>query len=124
MANLAESLPIYIRINEGIKDAILNGDVKEGQQIASTTYLSKTYKLNIATVNKAINTLVDEGILFKKRGIGMFVCKGAVAKLIKERRKVFQERYIKATLVEAHRLQYSAEELQKLVKETYDSLQK
>lgn len=54
----------------------------------------------------------------------MFVCKGTITKLIKERRKVFQERYIKATLIETHRLQYIKEELQKLVKETYDSLQK
>ena len=78
MENLAESLPIYIRIVQGIKDAILAGEVKENEQLASTTYLSKEYKINIATVNKAINLLVDEGLVYKKRGIGMFVKKGAL----------------------------------------------
>lgn len=69
MSNLAENLPIYIHINQGIKEAILSGAVKEGEQITSTTVILKQYKLNIATVNKAINTLVDEGIVFKKRAL-------------------------------------------------------
>lgn len=119
MENLAESLPIYIRIVQGIKDAILNKELKEESQIASTTYLSKEYKINIATVNKAMNILVDEGLVYKKRGIGMFVKSGALNKLIEERRKVFKERYIVATLKEAKRLNYSEKELQELVKEAF-----
>lgn len=122
MENLAESLPIYIRIVQGIKDAILNGQVKEEQQIASTTYLSKEYKINIATVNKAMNILVDEGLVYKKRGIGMFVKSGALDQLIKERRQVFKDRYIVATLKEAKSLNYSIEELQELVKEAYEEM--
>ena len=122
MENLAESLPIYIRIVQGIKDAILNGQVKEEQQIASTTYLSKEYKINIATVNKAMNILVDEGLVYKKRGIGMFVKKGALNQLIEERRKVFKERYIVATLIEAKRLNYSEKELQEIVKEAFEEM--
>ena len=119
MENLVESLPIYIRIVQGIKDAILNKELKEESQIASTTFLSKEYKINIATVNKAMNILVDEGLVYKKRGIGMFVKTGALTKLIEERRKVFKERYIVATLKEAKRLNYSEKELQELVKEAF-----
>ena len=119
MENLVESLPIYVRIVQGIKDAILNKELKEESQIASTTYLSKQYKINIATVNKAMNILVDEGLVYKKRGIGMFVKTGALTKLIEERRKVFKERYIVATLKEAKRLNYSEKELQELVKEAF-----
>ena len=122
MDNLAESLPIYVRIVQGIKDAILNEQIKEESQIASTTYLSKQYKINIATVNKALNILVDEGLVYKKRGIGMFVKSGALKKLIEERRKVFKERYIVATLQEAKRLNYSSEELQELVKEAFEEM--
>ena len=122
MENLAESLPIYIRIVQGIKDAILNGQIKEEQQIASTTYVSKEYKINIATVNKAMNILVNEGYVYKKRGIGMFVKKGALNQLIEERRKVFKERYIVATLIEAKRLNYTEKELQALVKEAYEEM--
>ena len=66
MENLVESLPIYVRIVQGIKDAILNKELKEESQIASTTFLSKEYKINIATVNKAMNILVDEGLVYKK----------------------------------------------------------
>ena len=122
MENLAESLPIYIRIVQGIKDAILEGKVKEESQLVSTTYLSKEYKINIATVNKAINILVDEGLVYKKRGIGMFIKKGAVNTLIKERRETFKERYIVATLKEAKALNYSIEELQQVVKEAYEAM--
>ena len=122
MENLAESLPIYVRIVQGVKDAILAQKVKEEEQLVSTTYLSKEYKINIATVNKAINILVDEGLVYKKRGIGMFIKKGARAKLIAQRREVFKERYIIATLEEAKRLEYTAEELQQIVKEAYEAL--
>lgn len=124
MSDLNESLPIYIRIVEGIKDAILSGELKEEEKLLSSTYFSKTYNINIATVNKAINILVDEDLVYKKRGIGMFVKTGAVNKLIQERRLVFKERYIKATLVEAKRLKFTSEELQQMVKETFDELNK
>lgn len=123
MENLANSLPIYIRIVEGVKDAILEGKVKEESQLASTTYLSKQYNINIATVNKAINILVDQGLVYKKRGIGMFVKKGAINQLVKERREAFKERYIIATLKEAKKLNYTTEELQQLVKEAYEAIQ-
>ena len=122
MADLQENLPIYIRIVEGIKDAILNGDIKEEEQLPSTTYLSKEYSINVATVNKAINILVDEGLAYKKRGIGMFVLKGATQKLIKEHRKEFKDKYVKATLVEAKRLNYSVEDLQKIVSEAFEEM--
>ena len=124
MENLVESLPIYVRIVQGIKDAILNKELKEESQIASTTFLSKEYKINIATVNKAMNILVDEGLVYKKRGIGMFVKTGALTKLIEERRKVFKERYIVATLKEAKRLNYYEKELQELVKEAFMEIKK
>ena len=117
MENLVESLPIYVRIEEELKDAIISGAIKEEEQIPSTTQLSKKYNFNIATVNKAINILVDEGLVYKKRGIGMFVRKGAVKKLIDDRKKTFKERYVKATLVEANRLGLSPEELIAVVKE-------
>ncbi len=120
MSDLQESLPIYIRIVEGVKDAILNGDLKEEQQLPSTTYLSKEYKINIATVNKAINILVDEGIAYKKRGIGMFVKEGSRQLLVDERRKTFKDRYVKATLIEAKRLDIGVEELQEIVKEAFE----
>lgn len=73
-------------------------------------------------MNKAINILVDEGLVYKKRGIGMFVKSGALKQLINERSKTFKERYIKATLIEAKRINYSVDDLQQLVKEVFDEL--
>lgn len=75
-------------------------------------------------MNKAINILVDEDLAYKKRGIGMFVKKGAVNALINERRKDFKERYVKATLIEAKRLNISVEELQQIVKEVFEETNK
>ena len=123
MGNLNENLPIYVRIVSGLKDAILSGEIKEEAQMPSTTFISEKFNININTVNKAINALVDEGLVYKKRGIGMFVSKGAKARLIKERRKTFKEYYVKATLVEAKRLNYTTEELQNIVKEAYVALE-
>ena len=123
MENFMDSLPIYVRIAEGIKDHILSGDFKEGEQVVSTTQVSNEYNISIATVNKGINLLVADGYLFKKRGIGMFVQEGAVNRLIEERRQAFKERYVKSLLVEAKRLRYSVEELQAIVAEVYQSEQ-
>ena len=124
MSNLEESLPIFVRISEGIKDHILTGDLKENEQLPSTTQISRQYDVNIATVNKGYNILVAEGIVFKKKGVGMFVAEGSVKRLIEERRKTFKERYVNATLREAKRLRYTTEELQKIVAEAYDSFEK
>ena len=114
-----ENIPIFARIAEGIKDEILSGNIKEGEQLPSTTQISRKYEINIATVNKAVNILVSQGIAFKKRGIGMFVCEGVVEKLIAERRETFKQNYIKATLKEAKRLRYTVEDLQKMVEEIF-----
>ena len=121
MEKYSENLPIYVRIAEGIKDHILSGDLKEGEQVISTTQLSSEYNISIATVNKGINLLVADGYLFKKRGIGMFVKDGAVERLIEERRKAFREDYVKSLVIEARRLRYSPEELQAIVVEVYKS---
>lgn len=120
MNAIIESIPIFAKITEGVKDHILMGDIKEGEQITSSTQLSREYNINIATVNKAINILVAEGIVFKKRGIGMFVSEGAVEKLIAERRKVFEESHVIELLREAKRLRYTEQDLQRIVSSIYN----
>lgn len=119
---LNEKLPIYIKIVEGVKNAILKNELKEDEQLPSTTFLSKEYNINIGTVNKAMNVLVNEGYIYKKRGIGMFVSKDARKELILERKKVFKENFVKATLVEAKQLDIGVEELQEIVKEVFEEI--
>lgn len=121
---IIENIPIFARIAEGIKDHILMGDIKEGDQLPSTTQISNEYDINIATVNKGINVLVSEGVVFKKRGIGMFVAEGAVKKLKAERRKTFKETFLRTFLDEADRIGYTNEELQKMVIEMIEERDK
>ena len=114
MRHVEDSLPLYIRIAEGAKDYLLLGIFHEEEQLPSTTVLSKKYSINIATINKALTRLVNEGYVYKKRGIGMFVKKGAKNRLIKERRKYFKEKYVQATVQEAKKLNYTFEELKEI----------
>ncbi|MCC0631063.1 MULTISPECIES: GntR family transcriptional regulator [Clostridioides] len=103
--------PIFIQIARAIEDEILSDGIKEEEQVPSTTELSKLYKINPATVLKGINTLVDKNILYKKRGIGMFVSEGARSIIKEVRKENFKNNFIKNLLQEADKLEINREEL-------------
>lgn len=103
--------PIFIQISKAIEDEILCDSIKEGMQVPSTTELSKFYKINPATVLKGVNILVNREILFKKRGIGMFVSKGAKEIIKNGRKENFKEVYLKDLIGEAKKLGITKEEL-------------
>ncbi|MEZ3485128.1 MAG: GntR family transcriptional regulator [Lachnospiraceae bacterium] len=109
--DLDQEKPIFIQIAEGIEDGILTGAFPEEGQIPSITEFSVNYKINPATALKGINLLVDEGIVFKKRGVGMFVSKGAAGKLKKKRQDQFYDNYISRLVDEAKRLNITSEEI-------------
>ena len=109
--DLDQEKPIFIQIAEGIEDGILTGAFPEESQIPSITEFSVNYKINPATALKGINLLVDEAIIFKKRGVGMFVAKGAVAKLKKKRQNQFYDNYISRLVDEAKRLNITSDEI-------------
>ncbi|MDD4113004.1 MAG: GntR family transcriptional regulator [Herbinix sp.] len=117
--NFNEERPIFIQIAEGIEDAILSGAFKEESQIPSITEFSVNYRINPATALKGINILVDEGIIYKKRGVGMFVADGAVKKLKGKRREQFFDNYIKNLIEEAARLGISKDEIITLLERGY-----
>lgn len=75
-------IPIYVQIADSIRDQILRGALRDGDQLTSTTEYSAMYRINPATVGKAFAILVDEGLVEKRRGIGMFVAEGAHASLV------------------------------------------
>lgn len=108
--------PIYLQIREKIEDQIVNQQLKEGEQAPSTNQLVSFYKINHATVSKGVNQLVEEGILFKKRGIGMFVAEGAREKLIQKRKDAFLDNYVVGLVQEAEKLGISTQELFDLIK--------
>src|SRR5690625_2260459 len=108
--------PIYIQVREKIEDQIINNQLKKGEQAPSTNQLVNFYKINHATVSKGIAQLVDEGILYRKRGIGMFVTVGARDKLIEQRKKSFVEDYIVKLVHEAHKLNITESEIMEYIK--------
>ncbi len=109
--------PIYQQIREKIEDQIVNGQLLEEEQAPSTNQLVSFYKINHATVSKGINQLVEEGILYKKRGIGMFVAAEAREKLMKKRKEAFVDQYVVALIQEANKLEISEQEIIELIKQ-------
>ena len=115
------SKPIFLQVRELIEDQIVNDQLKEGDQAPSTNQLVNFYKINHATVSKGINQLVEEGILFKKRGIGMFVAEGAKQTLVGQRKEAFVDNYVRSLIQEAKKLGISQQEIIDLIKKTKGS---
>lgn len=111
-----ETKPIYLQVKERIEDQIISGQLKEGDQITSTTQLVQFYKINHLTVSKAIHLLVEEGIVYKKRGVGMFMAEGAKEKLVRRRRDQFVDRYLLPMIQEAERLGMTEEDVIRLIR--------
>lgn len=108
---LTQEKSIYIQIKEMIENDILRDILLEEERTPSTNELAKLYAINPATAGKGINLLVEEGILYKKRGIGMFVAAGAKQKIMEKRKKHFYDDYIRSLLAEAKSLGITKEEL-------------
>lgn len=113
----AQDKPIYIQVREKIEDQIINRELEEGDQAPSINQLVNFYKINHITVSKGMNQLVDEGILYKKRGIGMFVSTGAREKLIQKRKASFMDDYVVKLVREAEKLGFSETEIISFIKQ-------
>ncbi len=112
MGNLIDdSRPIFVQIAERIENDIIAGELPEESQVPSTNQFASFYQINPATAAKGVNLLVDQGILYKRRGLGMFVASGARARLMEQRREQFFERYVLTMLQEAEKLGITPEEL-------------
>jgi GntR family transcriptional regulator len=108
---VATDKPIFIQIAEAIEDAIVTGVFPEQSQIPSTTEISVSYKINPATVLKGMNILVDEGVIYKKRGLGMFVSPGAGEKIRFKRKTQFYDQYVDRMIAEARKLGLDKQEI-------------
>lgn len=114
-------LPIYIQIAKELEDNIFIGIYKEGEQIPSTTEISVGYKLNPATVLKGMNILVQENIIFKKRGVGMFVKEGAREMIKQKRMSSFKNDFITPLINEAKNLGFNKKEIVELIGKEIDN---
>ncbi len=112
---LNQEKSIYLQIKEMIEQDILRDILLEEERVPSTNELARLYAINPATAAKGINLLVEEGILYKKRGIGMFVAEGAKAAIMKKRKECFFDDYIRGFLLEAASLGISKKELIEMI---------
>ncbi|WP_328473935.1 GntR family transcriptional regulator [Actinoplanes sp. NBC_00393] len=96
--------PIYRQIAEQIKGDVLRGVLKADEQVMSTTQYAAYYRINPATAAKAFQQLVDDGVIYKRRGVGMFVAEGAQQQLRAQRRERFFADVLEPMIAEARAL--------------------
>ena len=122
MAGFDDSRPIFLQLAEMLEDGIISGAFPEGGQIPSITEYSAALKINPATALKGINLLVDAGLVYKKRGVGMFVAEGAREALLAKRRAGFYESQAKPAAREAKALGITLDELKKMMERGYEDV--
>ncbi|QCJ40948.1 GntR family transcriptional regulator [Bacillus sp. S3] len=114
--NLDGTKPIYIQLSEWLENEILNGNFESDQKIYSQYQLAEIFNINPATAAKGLNILADEQILYKKRGLGMFITSNAKDTILKKRKNQTLKRLVRDIVAEAGRLQVSKEELIEMIK--------
>ncbi len=107
----SDHAPIYRQIGDRIRADIVTGSLSADQQVMSTNQYASFYGINPATAAKAFQDLIDEGLLYKRRGVGMFVSPGAQEKLLAERRRKFFDEHVAPMIAEARALGISLEQV-------------
>ena len=108
---------IYLQIARMLEDDILRGVYREEEQVPSTNELARGYNINPATAAKGINLLVSDGILYKRRGIGMFVAKGAGDRVKQKRKDAFYDGFVKPLVKEGASLALTGEEITAMIQQ-------
>ncbi|NLO11022.1 MAG: GntR family transcriptional regulator [Candidatus Cloacimonetes bacterium] len=111
--------PLYLQLRRHIEELILERHLQDGQVIPSIRVMSADYGVNPLTVSNALGALVEEGILYKKRGVGIFVASGARSAIIAARAQDFIATQLQSTLIKARQLDIPKDAVTKLLNETY-----
>ncbi|MFC8681846.1 GntR family transcriptional regulator [Microbacterium ureisolvens] len=114
---IEEGRALFLQIAESVEDAIIDGSLAEESQAPSTNELAAFYRINPATAAKGVAMLTDKGVLYKRRGIGMFVAPGARERLMSERRTAFADRFVEPLLAEARKLGLGPDDLAVLIRD-------
>jgi len=112
-----DNLPIFQQVAHIIEDDILNGTFRVDEQILSVAQFSQMFQINPATVVKGIALLVNEEIVYKKRGLGMFVAADAKAKIQQKRRDRFHKEMLSNLLSEADKLGLTTDDIIAMIKQ-------
>lgn len=113
---LDDTKPIFLQIRENIEDSIISGSLNAGDKVPSTNEFAAYYQINPATAAKGVNELVAEEILFKRRGVGMFVTDNAKELLVTKHKANFYEEYMKPLKQAAEKLDIDKTELVDMLK--------
>ena len=111
-----EGTPLFVQIARSLADDIAAGTLAEGDKVPSSNEFAAFHRINPATAAKGINLLVDQGLLEKRRGVGMFVATGARSRLQAVRREEFVDTFVRPLVAEADRLGIDRESLVDLVR--------
>ena len=112
---LGEGPLIYQQIAAMLEHDILRGVYQEEEQVPSTNELARLYRINPATAGKGLNLLAADGVLYKRRGLGMFVAPGAAERILEKRKAAFLDRYIRPMVREGRSLGLERETLMAMV---------
>lgn len=107
--------PLFLQIAELIATSVVDGSYPEETQVPSSNELAAFHRINPATAAKGLNELVDQQVLYKRRGIGMFVSPGARTRLLERRRDEFARQYVAPLITEARQLGIDGEQLKKMI---------
>ncbi|ANZ63330.1 GntR family transcriptional regulator [Secundilactobacillus paracollinoides] len=118
--NFDSTEPLYLQVADQLEEAIFLNSFQEGEQVPSTTEISKQFHINPATVLKGMNILVDSGFLEKKRGLGMFVTTGANDKIRTKRQDEFYADFVSNLVSEAKKLSLPETAIIEMVKRAYE----
>lgn len=110
-----EAEPLFVQIASFVADLIVDGTLKPGEQAPSTNQLAQFHEINPATARKGLALLVDDHVLEKRRGLGMFVREGAREKVRHQRQEALREDFIVPLLKEGAALGLSASDIADLI---------
>jgi len=113
--------PLFVQIASFVADLIVDGSLKPGEQAPSTNQLAQFHEINPATARKGLALLVDDHVLEKRRGLGMFVTDGARDRILEKRREDFAGDYVAPLIDEALHLGYSRSDLHDLIDRVAES---
>ena len=114
---IEEGKALFLQIAESVEDSIVDGSLEEETKAPSTNELAAFFRINPATAAKGVAMLTDKGVLYKRRGIGMFVAPGARERLVGERRAAFADRFVDPLLAEARKLGLGPDDLALLIRD-------
>lgn len=118
----SDDVPIYRQIGDRIRADIVTGTLGADQQVMSTNQYASFYGINPATAAKAFQELIDQGLLYKRRGVGMFVSPDAQDKLVAQRRAQFVAEHVAPMIVEARALGISLDQVLDQVRKVAQNL--